>query len=307
MLSLLLLCVACGDDDVLPDTGMDAFVPDVGRDVGVDAGRDASVDAGEDAGEDAGPPDAGPPDPCTRGALCDDFDGYGDRTALANGDRFGPWRAALGGEGSTFDLDTTRATSGDTALHVRIADGQTNGGRLFTTDDVPVLEGGPTELYGRMMMYVGDNGHSVHWTLAGVSGPTLAGSPVEGRRSTYLFSSLRQSDANQFSAVNYINTDPAQDCWNRSDTPIPSGEWMCLEWSVDSEGRHIRMSKDGEPLIAVDETGQGCVGDVANDSPWHGPAIDQFYVGTWSFHPMTGPLEVWIDDVVVDTSPLACP
>ena len=68
------------------------------------------------------------------------------------------------------------------------------------------------------------------------------------------------------------------------------------------------MSRDGaSPFLVVDETGQGCVGDVANDSPWYGPVIDQLYVGTWSFHPMTGPLEVWIDDVVVDTEPVACP
>lgn len=300
---LLLPLIACGDDD---GTDTDAAV-------GTDAGRrdmSADADGGEEPDaavtEDAGS-DLGAPDPCAGDALCEDFESYADRTAVGDGDRFGPWRAVHRG-GGAFDLDETRAVSGSHSLHVRIGDGDREGGRLFTDGDIPILAGGPTELHGRMMMYVGDNGHSVHWTWAGVLGPTMDGTPVAGLRSTYLFSSLRQDDANQFSSVVYINSDPAQDCWNRSDTPIPSGEWMCLQWSVDSEGRHIEVSRDGaSPFLVVDETGQGCVGDVANDSPWYGPVIDQLYVGTWSFHPMTGPLEVWIDDVVVDTEPVACP
>ena len=33
----------------------------------------------------------------------------------------------------------------------------------------------------------------------------------------------------------------------------------------------------------------------------------QLYVGAWSFHDMVSPLDVWIDDLVVDTKPVACP
>ena len=43
------------------------------------------------------------------------------------------------------------------------------------------------------------------------------------------------------------------------------------------------------------------------DSLWYGPLIDQLFVGAWSFHPMKAPLELWIDDLVVDTAPVACP
>ncbi|MAQ15679.1 MAG: hypothetical protein CMN30_12905 [Sandaracinus sp.] len=292
---------ACGDDDAaLPDAGTDAG----GRDA---ATPDAIVD-GPDLGEPDLGVDAGPPDPCADGVgICEDFEGYPELSALADGDRFGPWRAARRGDG-IFDLDDTRAVSGSRALHVRIGDGARDGGRLFAGSGASILAEGRTSLHGRLMMYVGDDGHSVHWTWAGVSGPTMD-DPVAGLRSTYLFSSLRSDESNRFSSVVYINSDPAQDCWNGSDDPIPAGEWMCLQWSVDSAGRHIEVTRDAaaEPFLVVDETGQGCVGDVANDSPWYGPAIDQLYVGTWSFHPMTRPLEVWIDDVVVDTEPVACP
>ncbi|MFK7998287.1 MAG: hypothetical protein AB8H86_01775 [Polyangiales bacterium] len=60
-----------------PDSGVDAFAPDVGLSL-PDAGNDAGFDAGNDAGFDAGDAgnDAGPVDPCSVG---DDTDGDGVR------------------------------------------------------------------------------------------------------------------------------------------------------------------------------------------------------------------------------------
>ncbi|MFT5358058.1 MAG: hypothetical protein ACI9KE_005295 [Polyangiales bacterium] len=311
LLLLSLHLIACGDENVPADDAAVRTDTEVATDAGVDdAGADAvrsdaePIDAGMSDGSLDSAPDAALTDRCEDARLCERFDDYADVTSLEDGQRFGPWRTAHRTPGSVMDLDDTRSVSGGRSLHVRIDDEARAGGRLFTTGDQPLFEDAPTQLYGRMMMYVGDNGHSVHWTMFGASGPAL---DVPGRRATYLFSSLRRADANQFSAVNYVNNDPAQDCWNSSDTPIPSGRWMCIEWSADSVTRQVRMSMDGSPILAVDETGQGCVGDVPNDSPWFGPTFDQFYVGTWSFHPMVGPLEVWIDDVIVDTTPVACP
>lgn len=60
-------------------------------------------------------------------------------------------------------------------------------------------------------------------------------------------------------------------------------------------------------IVSVDDSGQGCVAPVAGDSLWYGPEIEELFAGTWSFHPMQGPLEVWFDDLVVDTAPVACP
>ena len=74
---------ACGDDDAaLPDAGTDAG----GRDA---ATPDAIVD-GPDLGEPDLGVDAGPPDPCADGVgICEDFEGYPELSALADGDRFG--------------------------------------------------------------------------------------------------------------------------------------------------------------------------------------------------------------------------
>lgn len=60
LMALLVLCVACGDDDgsvdpdAGPDAGTDTGPMDAGTDAGSDAGDDAGTDAGSDAGSDAG-------------------------------------------------------------------------------------------------------------------------------------------------------------------------------------------------------------------------------------------------------------
>jgi hypothetical protein len=91
-------------------------------------------------------------------------------------------------------------------------------------------------------------------------------------------------------------------------TPMPS-TWACVSFEMDSVARKLRMYKDGAatPILSVDDHGKGCVAPTVVTSPWYGPAITQLFVGAWSFHAMNAPLDVWIDDVVVDTKPVACP
>jgi len=65
-------------------------------------------------------------------------------------------------------------------------------------------------------------------------------------------------------------------------------------------------------LEASDQAGSasaanGCVAPTAVTSPWYGPTITQLFAGAWSFHAMNAPLDLWIDDLVVDTKPVACP
>ena len=302
------LLLGCGDDDS-GDTSLDAPDATIVSDADIEdsvATNDASVDAIDDAnaGSDADlTPDAMPPDPCEGSIICEGFESY-DFGSIRHAQEFGPWRSQSE-DSDTFEVDDSFAFAGGKSLHTRInaTDQRRRGGRLFARPDS--LGDSMTKLHGRMMMYVGANGVTNHWTFSGVSGPALA--PLQGRNATYLFSSLRTMDRNQYSAVNYINTDRAQDCWNRSGEFIQQDKWMCIQWTVDAEARDINLSVDGTEVLRVSGTGQGCVGSVANDSPWIGPNITELYVGTWSFHPADAPLEMWIDEVVVSESPIACP
>ena len=287
-----------------------------GKGVSGSSGQSGTAGTGGSAGSaggGAGGAAGSAGDPCAGALLCESFDGYDGVTTLADKQTIGPWHAALKTPGGSMDLDTKHVTSGKRALHMHIDKGATAGGRLFADSGLPALKTLPTHIYGRMKMYIDPNGTSVHWTFFGASGDAEPSSPEKGRRATYLMSSLPTKNANTFSLVYGLNAkdpDPFHDCYQHTSSPMPTATWTCVAFEMDSVKRKLRTNTDGNPtpVASVDDHGQGCVGDVVpDDAPWYGPAIDQLYVGAWSFHAMDNPLDVWIDDLVVDTKPVTCP
>lgn len=122
---------------------------------------------------------------------------------------------------------------------------------------------------------------------------------------------LPKSGVNTYSFVYGLQgsgSDGFHDCSSQSKTSMPS-DWACISFEMDSVARKLRMYKDGavDPILSVDDHGKGCVAPTPVDDPWYGPSITQLFVGAWSFHQMNAPLDVWIDDLVVDTKPVTCP
>jgi hypothetical protein len=311
----LLGVLACGDDTSgnnggATNEGAGGSTPSNGGSNNIGAGVGGTEGGAPSSGGSGG---EAPIDPCDTALFCEKFDDYAGVTDIVDDQEFGPWRASLNADGAVMNLDGTNTTSGSSALHIHIDGAVEAGGRLFANGDHPLFEGAPLELYGRMMMYSDPNGPSVHWTFFGASGDADPGSPAAGRRATYLMSSLPREGVNTYSFVYGLapeGDDPFHDCWFQSETPMPTAEWKCVEFSMNSVTRELRMNLDGasDPIASVDNTGQGCVGNVVpDDSSWFGPAVEEIYVGAWSFHPMEAPLDVWIDDLVVDTSPVPCP
>ncbi len=167
-------------------------------------------------------------------------------------------------------------------------------------------------VYGRMKMYIDPNGTSVHWTFFGIDGP--AATTVDGgagRNASYIMSSLPKSGVNTYSFVYGLSGTPSNgfhDCSSQSATSMPSA-WACVSFEMDSSARKLRMYKDGvtTPILSVDDHGKGCVAPTPAADPWYGPAVTDLFVGAYSFHAMDAPLDVWIDDLVVDTKPVVCP
>lgn len=252
----------------------------------------------------------GPVDFCGGALFCEDFEDY-DAVELENGEQIGPWAVVLNGDNRGMDIDSSRATSGAKALHVFLEAGTDDaGGRLRASGDLPVLAGNPTHLYGRMMMYLEPVATSVHWSFFRLVGEAEPGSPVAPRSARYLLSSL--SDSGYYSFVYGLEAsggNPFVDCSQRQDATLLEGTWTCVSFELDSVNRQLRMWLDGaaDPAVEVDNTGQQCVGDVPNDTPWYGPAAEEFFLGAQTFHPMSGRLDVWFDDVVLDVNPLPCP
>jgi len=265
------------------------------------SGGNSALDAGTDAG---------PLDPCDTALFCEKFDDYAGVKAITDKQKFGPWHAALK-QGASMDLDGMHKISGSNALHVHIDDTVTAGGRLYADGAQPIFASTPTHVYGRMMMYIEPNGTSVHWTFFGVNGDAEPSSPAVGRNASYIMSSLPKNGVNTYSFVYGLQSQGADgfhDCSSQSKTSMPSA-WACVSFEMDSVARKLRMYKDGavDPILSVDDHGKGCVAPTPVDSPWYGPSITQLFVGAWSFHAMKAPLDVWIDDLVVDTKPVSCP
>jgi hypothetical protein len=279
------------------------------------AGNDGSLGGGGGGGGGGGSTgtDAGSADPCGDALFCETFDKYPAVTTIADQQKFGPWHAALA-TGAMMGLDGMHTTSGASALHVHIDDAVTAGGRLFADGAQPIFAGKPTHVYGRMRMYIDPNGTSVHWTFFGVNGaeyPTSPTSPATGRSASYILSSLPKSGVNTYSFVYGLSataTEAYHDCSSQSSTSMPTG-WACVSFEMDSVARTLHMYKDGAaaPILSVDDHGKNCVAPTAVTSPWYGPTITQLFAGAWSFHAMNAPLDVWIDDLVVDTKPVTCP
>jgi len=263
-----------------------------------------------DAGATPPAPDGGivvAPIDCAGALFCENFDRYPTITTIANRQRFGPWHATLN-SGATMALDGAHKVSGANALHVHIDGAVTAGGRLFADGNQPLFAAKATHLYGRMMMYISPNGTSVHWTFFGENGPAEPGSPVAGKYASYILSSLPRRAMNTYSFVYGLSAPEGyHDCSSQSATAMPS-TWACVSFEMDSVTRKLRMYKDGAatPILSVDDHGRGCVAPTSATSPWYGPVVNQIFVGAWSFHQMNAPLDVWIDDLVVDTKPVSC-
>jgi hypothetical protein len=286
-----------GPDAGLPDAGAaDSGQPDAGQ-------RDGG--AADSGAPDAGPVDSGVPDAgdfCAGAKLCERFDEY-DAGTLSDGTMFGPWRVNVQDSSGGAVLDDVQ---GSRALHVHIDQGASSGAQIKTRA-APLFASTRQQLYGRFKMYLGNDGSSIHWTMWGASGIVPQGTTTAGASATYLFSSFADNNnKNDFSEV-YGNSQTGQDCYHGSQQLMPVGRWACVAWSLDAPNRQYRMWLDGTsvPSMSLNDMGDGCV-NQANQS-WWGPDFDELYLGALSFHPMSAPLDLWFDDIVVDTSPVSCP
>jgi hypothetical protein len=242
---------------------------------------------------------------CAGQPLCETFDGLAT-VFLTHNINIGGFRADVQ-TGGTLSIDTSRAYSGTKSLKVHIDGGSRGGGRLWAHDGALFAQT-RRHLYGRFMMWNEREANSVHWTIFGASGVVPAPSPAAGHTTTYLFSA---AETKKFMAVFYDNQ-TQQDCWHHSQQLVPiaptTGRWTCVTFEADAENIRYRMSLDGTEVtsFSVNTTGDGCL-NAGPTTPWYGPAFDQFYLGAMSFHAMDGPLDIWFDDLIVDTSPVACP
>lgn len=258
-------------------------------------------------------PDDG--DVCQSALFCDNFEGFAAGTAPA-----GAW-TAIQNNGSV-SVDATRAFRGAQSVKATTLStaesGSTYKAAFIGLTQAPVVPVPGEAFYGRMMFYLESAPTTnVHWTIVDATGDV----PGQDYSATYRYGGqLPVTDAagvagNQLMA-NYDTTDfyqtpsvgPQTDCYRHADAKIaPVGRWACAEWYFNGPDAQMRFWLDGDDLpdLAIDQTGEGCVAQE-DTYRWEAPTFSRLDVG-WESYQEDEARSIWIDDVVISSSPIGCP
>jgi hypothetical protein len=268
-------------------------------DAGVDGGRAdaASIDAGvlEDAGPraDAGTADAG--HSCLGALLCDDFESY------AVGSPPGaPWSVST--NGGSVTIDSTRAYSGTRSVHVTTDGMAPYRQAYFSVSGAPVFPVAGNVVFGRMMIWLtAAPTMTTHWTNIQGEGP------VTGQSQSYRAFTRYGGQVSEQLMANYDTSGVSSDCWQHSQVPIPTQRWACFEWRFDGPNNEMDFWLDGTSISALTVIGQGsgCISNGTNGK-WNLPEYDTLRLG-WEHYQTSIPIDMWIDDVGIDSKRIGCP
>ncbi len=246
---------------------------------------------------------------CSSASFCDDFEAFAPGVTPA-----GAWTANLA-NGSVV-VDTTRAFRGAQSVKATTlataASGSTFKSAFIGLAQAPVVPVPGDAFYGRMMFYLESSPtSSVHWNFISASGPV----PGQSYSAIYGYGGQLPVDGGSQLMAAYDTPDfyatpsvgPNTDCYQHAaGQVVPVGRWACAEWYFDGPNAELRFWLDGTELsdLAVQGTGQGCVAQDASYR-WAGPSFSSIEVG-WQSYQEDDERSIWIDDVVISSSPIGC-
>jgi hypothetical protein len=239
---------------------------------------------------------------CPEGALfCEDFE------AAALGALAPPWRTST--NNASVNVDEMQAFSGSKAAHVNAPQAGTYHRGYFALDQgssAGIFPAVATEMYGRAMVYLPVLPNAdVHWTF--IQGEGLAADGTYN--ALYRYGGQHQNGAQLM--ANYETTDPGpnSDCWDHSASLLPVAQWACVEWHFVVASNEMQFWLNGTELSDIHVTGMG-EGCVANDlgGLWTAPpAFQTLYLGWEHYQQTMNSIDLWMDDIVVNTERVGCP
>jgi hypothetical protein len=237
---------------------------------------------------------------CPEGTLfCDDFE------AAAPGALGAPWRTST--NQATVLVDELQAFSGTKAVHVNAPQAGTYHRGYFALDQgsSPIFPQVAQEMYGRAMVYLADYPNAdVHWTF--IQGEGRAADDTHN--ALYRYGGQHQNGAQLM--ANYETTMPVRsDCWQHSASVLPEAQWTCVEWHFTVATNDMQFWLNGTELtdIHVTGSGEGCVAQDLGGQWLAPPAFQTLYLGWEHYQQTMNPIDLWMDDVVVDTQRVGCP
>jgi hypothetical protein len=235
------------------------------------------------------------------GLVCEDFE------KLAVGAKPGaPFTVRVSAKSTgTVTVDDTRAHSGTHSVKVSITAttaSDTYREAYLAVTGAPLIPLPDNHVYGRFMIWtdrIPDK--TVHWTIAHGDGPYMTNT------ATYNYGGMGGLMANY-----YRDTSPANDCWQTKNSNFPTGKWVCVGFEFDGPGNAMRFSLDGADVPEVDVTGLSKTDMTCTvkgvDGRWLAPTFKNISIGWESYqNDVMGAHDAWIDDIALDTHPVACP
>lgn len=258
--------------------------PDLGGGGAVSAGAGASGSpgtAGSSGASAAGSGNAGSAGASVTdcaGLFCEDFEsGSLDMTRWN-------WQAS---GGQTMKVQSEQAAHGKYAVQFHGAPNVVSYDFIITKQAPAALHG---HHYGRAYFLATPKPPQKHteFLFAGSSGfPKLK----------YL--ELAESDLNwQLTFVQEVA--PTGETYQGSSKAIPLAKWSCLSWEFNDSPDQISVSVDGAPQTSFDSIAFG-----GKNTGLVGGFTD-FGFGFYAWHPATYAFDLYYDDIVLDTKPIAC-
>jgi hypothetical protein len=239
---------------------------------------------------------------CPEGSLfCEGFE------SAALGALTAPWRTSA--NNATVNVDELQAFGGSKAAHVNAPQAGTYHRGYFALDQgssAGIFPAVATEMYGRAMVYLPVLPNAdVHWTFIQGEGRAADGT----HNALYRYGGQHENGAQLM--ANYETTDPGPntDCWDHSASLLPVAQWTCVEWHFIVPSNEMQFWLNGTELTDIHVTGMG-EGCVANDlgGQWLAPpAFQTLYLGWEHYQQTMNPIDLWMDDIVVDTRRVGCP
>jgi hypothetical protein len=108
-------------------------------------------------------------------------------------------------------------------------------------------------------------------------------------------------------SANYDTGGASTDCWDHSQERMPVGKWACVTWKFARAPNELQVAIDGRDAADahVLGSGEGCIGHDLGDQ-WFAPIFEKVQIG-WEIYQTDAAQTVYIDDVVLDESPIPCP
>jgi hypothetical protein len=246
-----------------------------------DAGPTGSQDAGPAGSQDASPPPASPP---CNALFCENFEG--GPTLSSQWKVYSRYPAM---PKSFVEVQSGMVAHGNYAVHFH-KDSTDDDIRIALIKDLPALR---DHVFGRAFMWIADSsaGHSPYFT-AGLSCASCTGTPCVCPYDPVgedHFEVAQSNGAFQTTIEGSFGERPG------GGGQVPSKAWTCVEWEFDRLNNAINIWRDGASQATFHDTGD------------HSPLVSAFNVFTFGYARTPVAVEMYVDDIALDTQRIGCP